>query len=191
MFTKHFFCFFCLLCIGFTKIHHNFCHFYQFLSLFVSIIIIYHFGIKYNCQNTQNLQIKIVQHYILTKHRAPGSSARGEKERARFLPPIYYHFDFFELDELDLKKPPTKDSKTHTPKACQNVSANATPNRPITQLKISIPIHASKHTSPKTKPITKIIANKVVIFIISFLFTFYNYYTIFLQNCQLLFFVFS
>ena len=77
---------------------------------------------------------------------------------------IEEHLDLLELDdELDLKKLPMKLKSRHTPKACQNVNANATPNRLSTQFTNNMKSQPSKHIKANTIAITTNTAKNVPI----------------------------
>jgi hypothetical protein len=75
-------------------------------------------------------------------------AARKNKKKRVEISPHYF-------DELEpLKKLPIKLSRQTTPKACQNVSANATLNNPSTQFAKSMNNQPSRQNSPNTTPIT-------------------------------------
>lgn len=93
-------------------------------------------------------------------------AARKIKKEWRFLPTLLAY-----LEDLEpLKKLPTKLSKQTTPKACQNVNANAMLNNPSTQFAKSMNNQPSRQNTPNTIPITTNTANTLSILFPSLVF---------------------
>lgn len=111
-------------------------------------------------------------------------AARKIKKEWRFLPTLLAY-----LEDLEpLKKLPTKLSKQTTPKACQNVNANAMLNNPSTQFAKSMNNQPSRQNTPNTIPITTNTANTLSIFFPPW-FSLHYYYNIVFIKCQGEFFI--
>lgn len=95
---------------------------------------------------------------IKTRRARTVRAARKNKKKRVEISPHYF-------DELEfLKKPPMKLSNNTTPKACQNVNANAMLNNPSTQFAKSMNNQPSRQNTPNTIPITNNTINTLSIF---------------------------